>query len=356
MSKQCLKCGLILPDNANFCRGCGSSEFKNYNTETPPIAPIENPAPQPPKKSKNGLIIGIVAAIILVAVIAGVAAFAFFGNSKEEAKNNKSTTTTSTVQEAIGTTAPTSDTTTASDTADTTSASSVNSSADTSSASSEKPSSSAKPTQGSTKPSATIPSIKPNEGNQSSSEDDLLEEGTTSSKTTLCDDIIGNSIKNKKFTISMTLIADGEEIPTTITMNGSDLATKINVSGMDARMIIKDGKTYMAFDSFKMYMEMEDEALDIEDFTPDINSSGTYIGTTTVQDGGKAYTCETYKTASGATVKYYFLGNKWVRYESIDGSYITVFEIDEFKASTDTSLFNLSGYTKIDADSLNSMA
>jgi hypothetical protein len=93
---------------------------------------------------------------------------------------------------------------------------------------------------------------------------------------------------------------------------------------------------------------------DAESMTPSTEAQ-EYVGTSTVKEGDKTYTCEEYKAESGATYKYYFLGKKWVRYEAINGSEAAILEIKEFKTSVDKNLFSLKGYTKFDANSLSGL-
>ncbi len=193
------------------------------------------------------------------------------------------------------------------------------------------------------------------EFNPNASKDDLLEKGTSAAKTTLRDDVIGAALKNKKFTIATKIVSEGGEMPATISMNGDEIATKVSISGIDARMIMKDNKTYLAFDATKIYMEMEGGEFDMSDLAPSVAEKDTYVGTTTVNKDGKTYICEEYKTDSGAVTKYYFLDNKWVRYEHVEGDTVSILDVTDFKGSADANLFSLDKYTKIDMDSINSL-
>ncbi len=187
--------------------------------------------------------------------------------------------------------------------------------------------------------------------NPNASKDDLLADGTSAKKTTLREDIIGNALENRKFTISTVIVGEDGEMPATITMSGNNIATELTISGMNAKMIIQNGKTYVAFSSpSKFYFELEDAAFDMSDIAPSTEKQ-TYIGTTTVKDGNKTYICEEYKSGNGK-VKYYFLDNKWVRYELIDGDITNILEVENFKGSADNSMFDLTGYTKFDMNAL----
>ncbi len=384
MSKECLNCGNTVPDVAKFCPKCGTSEFKdaqdefevyaecptralppleydfqppvnnqppyNYQGEVPPLPP------EPPKKDKKGLIIGIIAAVLLVAVLAGVAVLAYFKKNDGKTDNStmeKSSSVEEETEEIIaddpvlymGGTAEASP-------SDGSSISETETSSGISSASSTNPT---KPSGSNdkTKPStpSNNPTSKSDNNNYNASADDLLNDGTTTAATTLRDDIIGNSIKNRKFTISTTIIREEGSFPVTLSMDGNNMATRIKISGLNARIIMKDGKTYMAVDApMKMYAEISGNEYDISTLMP-TGKTGTYVGSTTVKDGNKTYICEEYKSGSTVT-KYYFLNNKWARYEIIDGSNIAILEISDFKGSADASLFDLSGYSEVDMEDL----
>lgn len=194
--------------------------------------------------------------------------------------------------------------------------------------------------------------------NPNASKEDLLDEGTTTKKTTLRDDIIAKTIKDKKFTMTMTVLGQGTEIPTTVTMDGDKFGATLNLNGMDSKVISKDGKTYVAFNysGMKMYMETESESLGMEDImTPQAGEDQKYVKTTTVEDNGKTLTCEEYKTDDGIVTKFYFEGKKWVRQETIDSDTISICEIKDFKNTVDNSVFDLTGYTKLDEKALSAL-
>ena len=194
--------------------------------------------------------------------------------------------------------------------------------------------------------------------NPNASKEDLLDEGTKVQKTTLRDDVIVKTIKDKKFTMTMTVLGQGTEIPTTVTMDGDNFGATLNLNGMDSKVINKDGKTYVAFNysGMKMYLETESESVGMEDImTPQAGDDQKYVKTTTVKDGGKTLTCEEYKTDDGIVTKFYFEGKKWVRQETIDGDTISICEIKDFKNTVDNSVFDLKGYTKLDEKALAAM-
>lgn len=216
---------------------------------------------------------------------------------------------------------------------------------------------------GTTKPTSGLNGVTPvapdlENFNPNASKEDLLDEGTKVQKTTLRDDVIVKTIKDKKFTMTMTVLGQGTEIPTTVTMDGDKFAAKLNLNGMDSKVISKDGKTYVAFNysGMKMYMETESESIGMEDImTPQAGADQKYVKTTTVKDGDKKLTCEEYKTDDGIVTKFYFEGKKWVRQETIDGDTISICEIKDFKNTVDNSVFDLTGYTKLDEKALAAM-
>ena len=184
----------------------------------------------------------------------------------------------------------------------------------------------------------------------------LVDGDTNTPKTTLRDEVIASVIKDKKFTLSMTVISEGEEIPTTVTMDGNNFAAALSLDGMDSKIITKGGKTYIALDYLgtKMYMETDDD-MGVGDFINTESDKDTYVKTTTVKEGSKTYTCEEYKSTDGTVTKYYFEGKKWVRQEVIDGSTISISKIHELKDSVDRSLFDLTGYEELDPGALGPM-
>lgn len=224
---------------------------------------------------------------------------------------------------------------------------------DASTAGSSKVDGATNPTSGSNGVTPIAPDLE--NFNPNASKEDLLDEGTKVQKTTLRDDIIAKTIKDKKFTMTMTVLGQGTEIPTTVTMDGDKFGATLNLNGIDSKVISKDGKTYVAFNysGMKMYMETESESIGMEDImTPQAGDDQKYVKTTTVKDNGKTYTCEEYKTDDGIVTKFYFEGKKWVRQETIDGDTISICEIKDFKNTVDNSVFDLKGYTKLDEKAL----
>ena len=196
------------------------------------------------------------------------------------------------------------------------------------------------------------------EFNPNAKPEDLLPEGDKIKKTTLRDDIIGKTIKTKKFTMTMVVLGQDAEIPTTVTMDGDNFGAALSLSGMDAKILAMDGKTYMAFTymTAKLYMETADDSYDMSGIlNPTGDEEVEYVKTTTVEENGKTYTCEEYKSDTGIVTKYYFLGNQWVRQEVIDGDQVSISEIRDFKNTADKSIFDLTGYKKLDEKTLGSL-
>lgn len=213
----------------------------------------------------------------------------------------------------------------------------------------------------STTPSSTVPSVplddilNGGDFNINASPDDLREEGTTvAKKTTLREDIIGNSLEKRKFTLTTVMVGESGKIPVTISMNKDELAMYLQVPGMPMKVITKDSMTYIAFDYMgKFYIESPGESFDFSQMTPTTEAQ-KYVGTSTVKEGNKTYTCEEYTDESGARYKFYFDGKKWERYELINGDEVFILEIQEFKTTVDSDLFSLKGYKKFDPNTFSS--
>lgn len=196
------------------------------------------------------------------------------------------------------------------------------------------------------------------EFNPNAKPEDLLPEGEEVKKTTLRDDIIVKTIKSKKFTMTMVVLGQDAEIPTTVTMDGDNFGAALSLGGMDAKILAMNGKTYMAFTymTAKLYMETEEDSYDMSGIlNPTGDEKVEYVKTTTVEENGKTYTCEEYKSETGIVTKYYFLDKTWVRQEVIDGDTVSICEIRDFKKTTDKSIFDLTGYKKLDEKTLGAL-
>lgn len=190
--------------------------------------------------------------------------------------------------------------------------------------------------------------------------EDLLPTGkdtTNTEKAKLRDSVIGSVVKKGKFTISANIISGDSKTPTTIAMSDNKLAMDISVSGIVMRVLLMDDKMYCVMPSVKYYFELGEGEYGELGSIGDITAQQTYVKTTTVKDGSTTLTCEEYKTDTGSTNKFYFDSkNNWTRWEIIDGTgdsqQIVIFEISSFSGKVDSSLFNLSGYTKQDLSAL----
>ncbi len=194
---------------------------------------------------------------------------------------------------------------------------------------------------------------------ESSDKNDLLEDGDKINKTSLKAEIIDPIIKNKKYTLDTTIIAQDMEMPMVMCINGKDYAASLEMAmsslKISARVFSKDGKYYLVIPMFGMYTEVDDETgSDISSPSGDLTVSSTYVKSTKVKDGSVTYTCEEYKTSDGKTVKYYFNEKKeWKRWEVIDGEDISVFVINSFNNKVNDSMFKIPrGLKKVDYDKL----
>lgn len=182
--------------------------------------------------------------------------------------------------------------------------------------------------------------------------EDLLDKGTTIKKTTLREDVIVKTMKSGKFTINANMISNGEKMPVSISMDGKSLCFKMVYGTLEARALLKDGKTYIVIPSLKMYTEAEGSSVGGLGDISSVQDSQTFVGSSKVKDGSKTLTCEEYKTEEGTVIKYYFDGKTWARLEMESGDQITVLEITSFKDTVDSSLFSLDGYNKQDLSAL----
>lgn len=188
--------------------------------------------------------------------------------------------------------------------------------------------------------------------------EELIEEGTTIKKTTLWEDLVKKSLSDGKFTIEMSIKSGDEDMPMKLVFDKDRMYASVTSSGIDMGILMMDNKTYLLLPNLftaKVYMEYDEAGSmdELFDSFGDMTDSGAeYIGSSKVKDGGKTLTCEEYKNKDGATVKYYFDGKDWVRYELIDGDDIVIYTIKSVSDKVDDSVFSLKGYTKMDTDKL----
>lgn len=155
------------------------------------------------------------------------------------------------------------------------------------------------------------------------------------------------SMPSLKVTMKMTIATNGTDVSYTADVNAAGLIKM----GMGA--LLKDGKGYMLDTREKKYCAVDaatsgginaDELL----ATLGIQTTGNYIKSTEVQDKGKTYICEEYKTDFGVS-KYYFDKNteelKRIEHEKAE---IGVIVVDKFVKNPDSSYFAIpSGYKQV---------
>lgn len=193
------------------------------------------------------------------------------------------------------------------------------------------------------------------------SSEELKPKGTTIKKTTLWEDFSKKTLSSGKFTIDMSVKSGTENMPMKLVFDKDKnrMYADVSTNGIQLGILMMDDKTYLLLPNLftaKVYMEY-DEAGSMEDMFDSFGSmtdsdKSSYVGSSKVKDGKVTYTCEEYKTADGATVKYYFDGKDWKRYEMIDGEDIVIYEINSVSNKVDDSVFSLKGYTKMDTDKL----
>lgn len=99
--KQCTSCGAVNAPEAPACVQCGSVNFvpmagqpmqQAPMYQQPPMggAPMYQPAPQPPKKSNTGLIVGICVGVVVLAIVAIVLVIVLGKKDKDD--DDKDTT------------------------------------------------------------------------------------------------------------------------------------------------------------------------------------------------------------------------------------------------------------------------
>ena len=74
MVKNCPKCGKEFLDDVNFCDGCGVQAVIKQETPkaTPPQPiqpPVQNQIMQYPKKSKTGLLVGLLVMVVVIVIV-----------------------------------------------------------------------------------------------------------------------------------------------------------------------------------------------------------------------------------------------------------------------------------------------
>ncbi len=375
----CKKCGSSLSDGTSICQFCGTPQQSNAPTEyetyavpqqpdapveyktyamptvVPPVSPGYPDGPKDTKKNNIGIIaIAIVAIVIVIAVT--VVTIVLFGNKHKDQGNSTTTTTTATTITQTEITKPTDDTVTDPITPGT---------------NATDPSVSG--------PSSSEPSSLPPADFPSTTDPELFGNGPATESTSLVNDVLKPIFSGRKYTMVCVTSTNGNAIPMTVVVDGDDMVfvtsmkevmsaggTQISdeeaammeqMMGDEIRVVVKDGKSYSLMELFDKKVYMEDNALgmDTSNITNIVSEEMTYVKTTKVQNGGKTYTCEEYKTKNGTVKKFYFLGKQFARMETISNSTTTVIEVTSLSTNVNSSYFSIAGYTKFDANDLGSM-
>ena len=189
--------------------------------------------------------------------------------------------------------------------------------------------------------------------------EELLDEGSKTSNTTLMKTVVEPVIKSGTFTIDGSIKAEGMDVATTFALRRSkDYSLTFNVGGFGIRVFSNNGKYYIALIARASYSEIpEDEFEGYKDMTDAFNAKDMkYVKTTKVKDGAITYTCEEYKSDDG-TIKYYFNSkNEWKRMEIIDGDSAFIWKINSFKNTAKASLFEVSPFWKKNDDITKALA
>ena len=199
--------------------------------------------------------------------------------------------------------------------------------------------------------------------NVGSSKEDLYDEGTATKKTSLFEDNVAKVMKTGKFTLELNSVSGDTKTPMKMVFDNDKIYLSTAVSGIEAGILFMDGKGYMTlpnmFKGVKVYMDWPEdmgEPSDILGSFDQISETGNkYVGSSTVKVGSKNYTCEEYKAEDGSTVKYYFDGGAWKRFESISDDETVVFDVTNFTGKVDSSVFSLKGYIKLTNEMLAGM-
>lgn len=208
---------------------------------------------------------------------------------------------------------------------------------------------------------------------------DPFDGGTKTENTNLVNEVVKPIFTGKKYTMVCATVVEGSSVPMTIVVDGNNMAIYTSMAeimeasgtemskeeaammkqmmGDEIRVVVKDGKSYSLIELFgkKVYMEEDALGMDTSGFTDPIAEDMTYVKTTTVNKGGKTYTCEEYKAKDGSVKKFYFLGKQLARMETTLDGETMVIEVSSLSTNVNSSYFSLKGYSKFDESALGSM-
>lgn len=180
-------------------------------------------------------------------------------------------------------------------------------------------------------------------------------------------EVIDPIMKTGKFTLGMVVDTVDKEgkptsVPTTMMVNGKNscVAMTINIGGkkLNARVLFLDKKIYFVFPDSKVYTEIKENSFgdinlnDLNLGNMKFDDSSTYAGSFYSTYNGKTYTVDSYKSADGSVIDYYFLDGKWAMMGNHSAKPEEAKKITSFKAGVDESYFSLKELRQIDLDKL----
>lgn len=143
------------------------------------------------------------------------------------------------------------------------------------------------------------------------------------------------------------------DTPVTMAIKNNDIYIETQIQSMACKMLYKssagkNGTTYLIIDDFKKYCKMPEDLMSGEDmdvsklvgnFSKKIDRD---ITVSKVTVSGKELICESYVSADGTTVKYYFDGDTLVRRDDVakDGT-VTSTYISRITSDVPDSLFEI---------------
>ena len=118
------------------------------------------------------------------------------------------------------------------------------------------------------------------------------------------------------------------------------MAMAMNVMGMDARMVIKDNKSYIIIDDFEMVL-VSDASPEDEIDGLGSTSNMTYAGSGSGAFNGKTYAYDEYTDSDGGRFFYYVDGSTFKGMRTIiDGETVDI-EIVSFDTNVPDGVFNI---------------
>lgn len=165
-------------------------------------------------------------------------------------------------------------------------------------------------------------------------------------------DTLDPIFRSEKYTLATTVVSQGTSVPSTIMINGNDMSVDmaVDIIGIktSCRLLVLDGKCYLVIPDLKAYSPSE--VVPPESITG--KEKAEYVKSEYYELNGKTYIIETYKSADGTLMQYYFLDGVWKTLVKTapDGT-VTTNRIDKFEAGVNESNFDLKSYRQINLDS-----